>query len=193
MKEFNCIAYVRVSTENQEDNTSLECQASKITAYCNLYGYALTETRSEVGSGGSIKGRKVFSKLLDDVLESKSINAIIVAKLDRAFRNSTDLLNTVKALKDKGKCLIVIDDRIDTSDPSNDLMLGILGSFAQFENDRLKQRIREGVAKTAQNQNPITESEVMQWKQDKNNGMSVRGIASKYNRHKTTVQRNFQY
>jgi DNA invertase Pin-like site-specific DNA recombinase len=44
-----------------------------------------------------------------------------------------------------GVAFVSMGESIDTASPTGRLMLGILGSFAQFERERIKERIQAGL------------------------------------------------
>ena len=191
MKELKLIGYARVSSERQANNTSIDNQIERIELYSKCYSQELIEIVKEVKSAGNIEDRKLFREVIERVLNSKEIEGLAVTKIDRAFRDLADLFNTVKDFKQAGKVLIAIDDNLNTSDPNSDLILGIMGSFAQFERNKLKQRVREGVAKK-NGTLVITDQEIQNWTQDYKEGLSVRKIAEKYNRVLKTVHNNLK-
>jgi site-specific DNA recombinase len=191
MKELKLIGYARVSSERQANNTSIDNQIERIELYSKCYSHELIEIVKEVKSAGNIEDRKLFREVIERVLNSKEIEGLAVTKIDRAFRDLADLFNTVKDFKQAGKVLIAIDDNLNTSDPNSDLILGIMGSFAQFERNKLKQRVREGVAKKNGTQ-VITDQEIQNWSQSYKEGLSVRKIAEKYNRCFRTVHNNLK-
>ena len=191
MKELKLIGYARVSSERQANNTSIDNQIERIELYSKCYSHELIEIVKEVKSAGNIEDRKLFREVIERVLNSKEIEGLAVTKIDRAFRDLADLFNTVKDFKQAGKVLIAIDDNLNTSDPNSDLILGIMGSFAQFERNKLKQRVREGVAKK-NGTLVITDQEIQNWTQDYKEGLSVRKIAEKYNRVLKTVHNNLK-
>ena len=191
MKELKLIGYARVSSERQANNTSIDNQIERIELYSKCYSHELIEIVKEVKSAGNIEDRKLFREVIERVLNSKEIEGLAVTKIDRAFRELADLFNTVKDFKQAGKVLIAIDDNLNTSDPNSDLILGIMGSFAQFERNKLKQRVREGVAKK-NGTLVITDQEIQNWTQDYKEGLSVRKIAEKYNRVLKTVHNNLK-
>ena len=191
MKELKLIGYARVSSERQANNTSIDNQIERIELYSKCYSHELIEIVKEVKSAGNIEDRKLFREVIERVLNSKEIEGLAVTKIDRAFRDLADLFNTVKDFKQAGKVLIAIDDNLNTSDPNSDLILGLMGSFAQFERNKLKQRVREGVAKK-NGTLVITDQEIQNWTQDYKEGLSVRKIAEKYNRVLKTVHNNLK-
>lgn len=196
------IGYVRVSSESQRENTSLESQKTQIEGYCQAMNYQLDSVVSEVGSGGSIGRRKEFKKLIQRVLEDDDIEGIITHKLDRFARNLKDLTNLVDKLNEQGKFLVCFGDNINTKDSNSLLLMGVLGSVAEWERKKINERVKLGIKSRVEqsgtlskrrdsdkNPEPISLIEVESWKEDRRNKLSLRAIASKYNRHLTTVAR----
>ena len=65
---------------------------------------------------------------------------MVVWKLDRLGRNTLHILETVKALTDRGITLISTTDGIDSSTPAGRMMIGVLGSLAEYERELAKER-----------------------------------------------------
>ena len=55
-------------------------------------------------------------------------DTVVVWKLDRLGRNMLHILQTVKALTDRGVTLVSVSDGIDSSTPAGRMMIGVLGS-----------------------------------------------------------------
>jgi site-specific DNA recombinase len=88
------VGYIRVSTQEQADNTSLADQRKKIKSYCTAMGHELVEVFEEVGSGKNTTDRPLFTQALEAV--RYRADGIIAAKLDRVARNTRDVLELVE-------------------------------------------------------------------------------------------------
>jgi DNA invertase Pin-like site-specific DNA recombinase len=138
--------YIRVSTLQQaNDGDSLETQLKQITSYASLKGYdiPLENFIMERGVSGSVEfekrpeGLKLFEKL-------ETGDVLIFSKLDRAFRNTRNALNTLHDLKLRGISVHFIDLGGDvTNDGIGSVIFTILSAFATFERERIATRIRE--------------------------------------------------
>ncbi|MEO5310328.1 recombinase family protein [Corynebacterium sp. c3Ub_189] len=75
---------------------------------------------------------------------------LVVSSIDRLARSLTDLRGIVDELTNKGVTVTFLHENLSfskgTSDPRADLMLGILGSFAEFERAIIRERQAEGIA-----------------------------------------------
>ncbi len=138
--------YLRVSTVQQaSEGDSLEAQLKQIQSYAVLKGFSIASQDfiTERGVSGSLEfekrpeGGKLFDRLTrGDIL--------IFSKLDRAFRNTRNALNTLHCLKERGVSVHFIDLGGDvTGDGLGSVMFTILSAFATFERDRIATRIRE--------------------------------------------------
>jgi DNA invertase Pin-like site-specific DNA recombinase len=67
-------------------------------------------------------------------------DTVVVWKLDRLGRNMLHILETVKALTDRGVTLISTTDGIDSSTAAARMMIGVLGSLAEYERELTKER-----------------------------------------------------
>ena len=137
--------YIRVSTLQQVDGDSLETQLKQITSYASLKGYdiPLENFITERGVSGSVEfekrpeGLKLFERL-------ETGDVLIFSKLDRAFRNTRNALNTLHDLKLRGISVHFIDLGGDvTNDGIGSVIFTILSAFATFERERIATRIRE--------------------------------------------------
>ncbi len=136
--------YCRVSTHNQtNDNQKIRLlqYASQNNLKFDLY--------EEVES--SRKTRPVKQELMQKLRQGK-YKAVIVYKLDRWARSSTELIIDCKELIDKGVNFISISDNIDFMSASGRLHFQILCAFAEFERELIRERTIEGL-KRAKSQN----------------------------------------
>ncbi len=79
-------------------------------------------------------------------------DTIIAAKMDRLFRSAIDALSTAQILEVRGVHLILIDIGVEpvTGNGTGKLFFGMLALMAEFERDRILERMQEGrVAKCA--------------------------------------------
>ena len=65
---------------------------------------------------------------------------MVVWKLDRLGRNTLHILETVKVLTERGVTLVSTGDGIDSSTAAGRMMIGVLGSLAEYERALTKER-----------------------------------------------------
>jgi DNA invertase Pin-like site-specific DNA recombinase len=75
-------------------------------------------------------------------------DTLLVSKIDRLARSTSDLYRIVSLLTEKGVSFKVIDDpSIDTSSRTGKLVMDILALIAEFENDIQRERQMDGIAR----------------------------------------------
>ena len=67
---------------------------------------------------------------------------MVVWKLDRLGRNMLHILQTVKEMTDRGVTLVSSSNGIDSSTPAGRMMIGVLGSLAEYEPELTKSERR---------------------------------------------------
>lgn len=137
--------YVRVSTTEQVDNTSMHEQRRQIEGNAMSHNLAIEQF---VEDGGVSGADPFFARLEANGVTLQQGDTVIVAKLDRFSRDLLDALQSIKKCKELGVKLI-INGHGDVTDSSNiyaQLMLEILCSFAGHERRVLKERQKQGQA-----------------------------------------------
>lgn len=136
--------YVRVSTARQvEEGWSLGEQERRVRAYADSRGWQLVEVFVEAGVSGRRDDRPELGRLLDRLDE---LDVLVVPKLDRLGRSTAHLFRVLGRLDGAGVRFVSIDDAIDTSTASGKLLRTLLTGVAEFEVDRMSERIRDGMA-----------------------------------------------
>lgn len=129
------VGYIRVSTLDQNTNRQEE----------QLAGHLLHRTFIDKASGKSLD-RPELKRCLDHLREG---DTLIVHSMDRLARNLDDLRGIVKYLTDKGVAVQFIKESMtftSEENPLSQLMLSVMGAFAEFERSLIKERQREGIA-----------------------------------------------
>ncbi|HCR0876677.1 recombinase family protein [Enterobacter hormaechei] len=132
-------AYTRVSKSETENGTT-DNQINLIQSQANV-----SIVFSDVNVSGSIlffqrpEAQKLISVL-------KAGDTVIIAKLDRGFRDTADCLNTVKWFQKRKVTLRILDIALDVSTPIGEMILTIMASVATFERKRIAERIKDGFA-----------------------------------------------
>lgn len=137
--------YVRVSTTEQVDNTSMQEQKRQISGNALTHNLVIDQFIEDGGVSGA---DPFFARLSANGVTLQQGDTVIVAKLDRFSRDLLDALQSIKKCKELGVKLI-INGHGDVTDSSNiyaQLMLEILCSFAGHERRVLKERQKQGQA-----------------------------------------------
>lgn len=141
--------YIRVSTQDQVENYSIEVQRERIRAYCKAKDWDIYDEYIDGGYSGSNLDRPDIKRLLNDL---KKIDVVVVYKLDRLSRSQRDTLELIEEHFLKSKVdFVSITETLDTSTPFGKAMIGILSVFAQLERETIAERMRMGHIKRAEN------------------------------------------
>lgn len=129
------IGYARVSSTGQ----SLEVQKAKLLAAGVEPDHLFEEKRS-----GTNTNRPA---LQEAIRFARKGDVFAVSRVDRLARSSSDLHRIVAELTEKGVAFKCLDQKdIDTTTAQGKLLLGILASIAEFENDLRAERQADGIA-----------------------------------------------
>ena len=144
---MNAIGYARVSTAEQADSgLGMAAQEERIQAYCRMKALELREIVSDNGvSGGKSLHSRPGGAALLDALKRKLGLAVVVLKLDRAFRNAADCLATVEKWDRTGIALHIVDlggNSIDSTTAAGKFMLTVLAGAAEMERNLTSERTK---------------------------------------------------
>ena len=140
MKINNKYGYVRVSSKSQESNSSIESQKQQLIQN----GIEEENIFVEVGSGANeIKNRSVFQTLINQKLKENDL--LMVTKIDRCSRNTLEFLKLQDILFKKNITFVALDLPTSVDLATNKLMATTLSAMAEFENNRRKERQKQGI------------------------------------------------
>jgi putative DNA-invertase from lambdoid prophage Rac len=131
--------YARVSTHEQQ---TLTLQRDAMITYAQQRGWTIVLMVEEVSSGA--RERLQRQELLR-AARRRTINAIVVWRLDRWGRSVADLVSTLHELQALGVGFISLSEALDFTTPIGRAMAGLLAIFAEFERDILRERVKAGI------------------------------------------------
>ena len=134
--------YLRVSTNAQNADNQLH-ELERIAA---LREWKVVKVFRDDGISGS-RGRDE-RPALDQLLKAatrREFDLLAVWSIDRLGRSLQHLVTTVNDLHAQGVQLYFHQQAIDTTTPSGKLMFGVFSSFAEFEREMIRERIKLGV------------------------------------------------
>lgn len=145
-------AYARVSMQSERMLHSLSAQVSYYSGLIQKnpdWEYAGVYADDFISGTNTVK-RDEFKRMLADC-EAGKIDIILTKSISRFARNTVDLLETVRHLKDLGVEVQFEKERIRSMDGDGELMLTILASFAQEESRSISDNVKWGIRKRMQN------------------------------------------
>lgn len=138
---LRAIVYARVSTEMQEDNESLKFQILKGQEHCQLKGYDLYKTISDVESGGK-DDRKGFNELQKEI-NKRSFDVLVVFETSRLSRRTLTLLKFVLMLQENDiKFVSISQPEMDTTSPTGALFFQLQASLSEYERKQISMRVK---------------------------------------------------
>ncbi|HRI04943.1 MAG: recombinase family protein [Pyrinomonadaceae bacterium] len=140
--------YARVSTIDQQ---TLPMQLQQMKEYIVNRNWKLTTEVQEIGSGAKTRPKR--EELLK-MARRREIDAILVWKLDRFGRSLADLVTTLEELRGLGVIFVSLTESLDFSTPSGRAMAGMLSTFAEFERDMIRERVKAGIANARERGRP---------------------------------------
>lgn len=145
--------YIRVSTEDQaKEGYSLEVQREYLESFAKREGHEIFKIYHDDGISGYSTERPALKELLKDAKE-KRFNLVLVHKIDRFSRNLKDLLVLVDEISSYGIGFKSATEPFDTTTSAGKLIFQQLGSFAEFERNRIAERVFPGMVKGIQKGN----------------------------------------
>jgi putative DNA-invertase from lambdoid prophage Rac len=133
--------YCRVSNGNSQTVENQKIRLLQYVSDKNLKFDLYEEMES------TRKTRPVKQRMMEK-LRNKEYSSIIVYKLDRFARSSTELILDTKEIIDKGIGFVSLSDNIDFSTAAGKLHFQILCAFAEFERELIRERTIEGLNRT---------------------------------------------
>lgn len=174
--------YARVSTTDQ--NLSLQLDA--------LEAYGCDEIASETISS-RYKNRPEWANLLHKL---RAGDQVVVYKLDRIARSTTELLRIVEDFQTRGIALKSLHEPwADTTSSVGKLMITVMAGIAEFERDLIRQRSHDG-RKAAKRRgvrfgrpSKLSPAQIRLIKDARRNGVSVGELSTAFCVSKDTVYR----
>jgi DNA invertase Pin-like site-specific DNA recombinase len=132
------LGYARVSKSDAQE-TAPQIRALKEVGSKKLF--------EEAASGGRWD-RPELHRLLDQL---RAGDTLVVWKLDRLSRSLKDLLTILERIDLAGAKLRSLTEAIDTSGPAGRILMQMLGAFAEFEREMIRERTRAGLREARTN------------------------------------------
>lgn len=137
------LAYLRVSTTGQIDNTSLAVQRAQTEAEILRRGWELTEVITDAGISGTRQDRPGWQRLLT-MCRNGEADAVVVASFTRFARSVQAIVTTTDQLAGLGVTFVSIKENLDMSTATGRMMRTMLAGVAEFELEQIRERTMDG-------------------------------------------------
>ncbi len=144
-RQLRVAAYCRVSTDDEEQLTSYEAQKNYYTdKIMTNPNWTMAGIFADEGiTGTSARKRPEFLKMIRRCRQKK-IDLVLVKSISRFARNTVDCLNYIRALRQLGIAVVFEKENINTLESDSEMIITMMGAFAQAESESMSQNIRWG-------------------------------------------------
>ena len=135
------LGYTRVS-KSEEQNAALQRQALREAGVEKIF---------QEKASGARWDRPELRRMMDQLRPG---DVLVVWKLDRLSRSLKDLLLLMERIDQAGAGFRSLTEAIDTTTPAGRMMMQMVGAFAEFEREMIRERTRAGL-QTAREQGRV--------------------------------------
>lgn len=141
--------HARVSTAEQ----TVENQRLELNRYCEARGWTATEYLDE-GVSGAKESRPALDRLLKDA-RRRRFDVVLCWSLDRLGRSLKHLVGLLDDLHSLGVGVVTLKEGLDWTTPSGRLQAQLLAIIAEFERERIRERVKLGMARAKAQGKPV--------------------------------------
>lgn len=132
-----------------EQLQSLTAQVSHLTRLtATVPQWLLSDVYMDIATSKTGSSRKEFNRMLEDC-KSHKLGIVITKDVSRFGRDTVEVLDAFNQLKALGIRVIFEGNSLDTANTSSDLMVAVMESIAQAENESRSENIRWGIKQRA--------------------------------------------
>jgi DNA invertase Pin-like site-specific DNA recombinase len=131
--------YARVSTFDQEPENQLQ----ELRRYAEARGWSVVEFVDR-GVSGAKDRRPALDQLVVEA-RRRRFDVLLCWRLDRLGRNLKHLITLLEDLQLLGVAVVSLAEGIDATTPAGKLQMHILGAIAEFERERIRERVMAGL------------------------------------------------
>ena len=144
--------YARVSTVDGDQNP--ETQLRILRDHAAARGWQVVGEYVDHASAADLRGRLAWRQVWND--DAPFWDILVVTKIDRGWRSVLAMLTDVERMDARGKSFqAATQPDLHTGGPIGRLVLSIMGAFAEFERELIRERTREGIARARAEGKPI--------------------------------------
>ena len=148
VKRIHVAAYCRVSTAQEDQESSYEAQVAYFTKLITENpSWQLAGIYADDGiSGTDMKKRDNFNAMMERCLQKDGdIDLILTKSISRFARNTVDCLSCIRKLKERNIAIYFEKEHINTLESTGELLITILSSQAQEESRNISENVKWGL------------------------------------------------
>ena len=151
--------YARVSTRDKDQNP--DTQLVRLRDFVKGHqDWRITKEYVDTASANDLGRRTAWRQLLDDAAK-KRFDAVLVFKLDRAFRSVKHMHDTLAVWEPLRIGFLSAQEGFDTTTALGRLLLNLLASLAEFELELIRERVTAGMDRAKREGKRIGRPKVM--------------------------------
>jgi site-specific DNA recombinase len=140
--------YTRISTDEENQPTSLHSQRERLEAFCGVQdGWRIVAHQEDRASGTRLDRPGLQTAL--DLARTGAIDLLLVYRVDRLSRKVRQLAQLAEELDTYGVTLRSATEPFDTGSAAGRMMLQMLAVFAEFEHATIVDRVTAGIERRA--------------------------------------------
>lgn len=139
---LNVALYCRVSTEEQREGQTIDSQIAELERFVHDKQWTVIGVYKDEGWSGSILDRPALDQLRDHAGQGR-FQAVLVNDVDRLARDVSHL-GILKRDFESRMVRLIFRKLPGEQSPTHNLLVNILGSFAEFERELIADRTRRG-------------------------------------------------
>jgi len=141
MAPSRVIGYIRVSTlEQKDEGVSLAAQGQKIEHYTAMHDLDLVEVLADEGLSAKAVDHRPGATKVHDLVRKGKVDGVVVTKLDRLFRRTSDAIAFAELCEKKGVQLHSISENLDTSTAIGSFFFTLMSALAEMERRQVGER-----------------------------------------------------
>ena len=139
---LNVALYCRVSTEEQREGQTIDSQIAELERFVHDKQWTVSGVYKDEGWSGSLLDRPALDQLRDHASQGR-FQAVLVNDVDRLARDVSHL-GILKRDLESRMVRLIFRKLPGEQSPTHNLLVNILGSFAEFERELIADRTRRG-------------------------------------------------
>jgi len=140
--------YTRISTDEENQPTSLHSQRERLEAFCKAQeGWRIVAHKQDQATGTKLDRPGLQDAL--NLARSGALDMLLVYRVDRLSRKVRQLAQLAEELDTYGVVLRSATEPFDTGSAAGRMMLQMLAVFAEFEHATIIDRVTAGIERRA--------------------------------------------